>query len=322
MIITRTPFRVSLLGGGTDFKDFYYKYDGCVLTTSIDKYVYCIVKERFDKKIYVNYSIKEIVDDVSEIKHDLVREALIKTGVNRGVEISFLSDIPASGSGLGSSSSVTVGVLNALYLYTGRTVGTDQMAKEACEIEIDKLKKPIGIQDQYIASYGGLRFLEFTKLGIGTNKVDVSKEILQELADHIMLFFTGTTRKSSIVLKAQAKKIPNKIGSLIKMCNLTRKGVSALKRGDFRQLGELIDESWKIKKGLAKNVTTPSIDKMYQKALKAGAFGGKISGAGNGGFLTLIVKPSKRRAVIESLKEYQYLKVGLSVDGTKSIFNI
>ena len=322
MIITKTPFRVSLLGGGTDFSDFYKRYGGSVLTTSIDKYVYCIVKERFDKKIYINYSIKEIADSVSQIRHDLVREALIKTGVKEGIEISFLSDIPSAGTGLGSSSSVTVGVLNALYLYTGRTIGAAQLAKEACEIEIDKLKKPMGVQDQYIASYGGLRLFEFTKSSVKTNKVNVSKEILQELEDHLILFFTGKTRNSSLVLKTQSKKIPDKMPSLIKMSELTRKGVIAIKKGDFKKLGKLIDESWQLKKGFAKNVSNIIIDNMYQKALRAGAFGGKISGAGSGGFLTLIVKPSKRRAVIESLKEYKYLKVGLSQDGTKSIFNI
>lgn len=322
MIITQTPLRISLLGGGTDFKAFYQTYGGCALTTSIDKYVYCIVKERFDKKIYINYSIKEIVDSVSEIKHDLVREAMIRTGVKNGVEISFLSDIPSSGSGLGSSGSVIVGVLNALYLYTGQTIGTDQIAKEACEIEIDKLKKPIGVQDQYIASYGGLRLLEFTKSEIKTGKVNVSKEILQELEEHLILFFTGTTRESGIVLKEQATKIIDNTADLKKMCTLTEKGVSAIKKGNFKQLGQLIDKSWTIKKGFAKNITNKSIDSMYQKALDAGAYGGKISGAGSGGFLTLIVSPNKRHSVMEALKKYQHLKVGLSVDGTKAIFNI
>lgn len=322
MIITQTPLRVSLLGGGTDFKDFFDNYPGFALTTAIDKYIYCIVKGRFDKKIYINYSTKEIVDDISKIKHDLVREALIKTGITSGIEISFLSDIPSSGSGLGSSSSVMVGVLNALYLYTGKTVTAEQLAEEACGIEIKKLKKPIGIQDQYIAALGGLRFLQFTKGGIKTDKLMLPKEVSQELADHLMLFFTGTTRQSSMVLKEQRKRIPDNIKNLLKMSELASKGCLALKQGDFKQLGLLMDKSWEIKKGFAKNITNASIDKMYQKALKAGAFGGKISGAGNGGFLTLIVPPTKRKAVREALKGFWNIKVGLSVDGTKSIFNI
>lgn len=322
MIITQTPLRVSLLGGGTDFKGFYEKHGGCVLTSAINKYIYCIVKERFDKKIYINYSQKEIVDDVSQIKHELVREAMKKTGVNNGIEISFLSDIPSAGSGLGSSSSVTVGVLNALYLYTGRTVGTEQLAREACEIEIDILHKPIGIQDQYIAAYGGLRFLEFTKFGIGVDRLNISREITQDLADHMMLFFTGITRKSSKVLGQQKKRIVDNTDGLIEMCNLAHKGVVATERGDFRELGSLVDESWRIKKKFATNITTSEIDLMYSKALKAGAFGGKISGAGNGGFLMLIVEPSKRKSVRDALEKYRYVKVGSSYDGTKAIFNI
>jgi D-glycero-alpha-D-manno-heptose-7-phosphate kinase len=322
MIITQTPLRVSLLGGGTDFRDFFEKHGGYVLTTTINKYIYCIVKERFDRKIYINYSEKEIVDDVSQIKHELVREAMRKTGVTHGIEISFMSDIPSAGSGLGSSSSVTVGVLNALYLYTGRTVGTEQLAREACEIEIDILKKPIGVQDQYIAAYGGLRFMEFTKFGIGVDRVAVPREISQDLADHMMLFFTGVTRKSGKVLKQQKKKISDNNDLLVEMGNLARKGVVALEREDFKKLGLLIDESWRIKKKFANNITTPQIDRMYNLAMKAGAIGGKISGAGNGGFLMLIVEPNKHKSVREALSKYRYFKVGLSYDGAKAIFNI
>lgn len=158
MIITRTPLRISFLGGGTDFPDFYRKHGGCVVTTAIDKYIYVIVKERFDKQIYVNYSIKEIVDRVGELKHELVREAMRKVGVKDGIEISFQSDVPSAGSGLGSSSAVTVGTLNALYQYTGRAVDAQRLARESCEIEIEKLGKPIGVQDQYIAVYEGVIF--------------------------------------------------------------------------------------------------------------------------------------------------------------------
>lgn len=322
MIITQTPLRVSLLGGGTDFKDFYEKHGGCVLTTAIDKYVYCIVKERFDKKIYINYSVKEIVDDVSEIKHELVREAMKKAGVRSGVEISFLSDIPAAGSGLGSSSSVTVGVLNALYLYTGQSVDANRLAEEACEIEIDILGKPIGIQDQYIAAYGGLRFFEFTKFGIGVDRVNINREMEQDLADHIMLLYTGTTRKSKTVLTEQKQKIGENTENLIELSSLARRGLEVLELGGYRDLGRLVDRSWKLKKRLASKVTNSEIDNIYNRAMKAGALGGKISGAGNGGFFTLIVEPNKRKAVREALKEYRQIKVGLSVDGSKAIFNI
>ena len=161
MIITQTPLRLSFFGGNTDFPDYYLKHGGCVLTTAIDKYIYCIVKKRFDKKIYINYSKKEIVNSVDEIEHELVREALKKTGVENGVEITFLADIPSEGSGLGSSSAVLVGVLNALHHFIGETPSARQLAEEAVDIEVNILKKPIGVQDQYIAAFGGLRFIEF-----------------------------------------------------------------------------------------------------------------------------------------------------------------
>ncbi|MDO8515375.1 MAG: GHMP kinase, partial [bacterium] len=185
------------MGGNTDFPEFYEKHGGCVLTSAIDKFVYCTIHKRFDDKIYVSWSKKEIVDDVSQIEHELVREAMKKTGVKKGVEISFYADIPSEGSGLGSSSSVTVGVLNALYQYMGQSVPADQLAREACEIEIDILKKPIGIQDQYIAAYGGLNFLEFQKNGsVKSNKININHGIIDDFDSSLMLFYTGVTRKS------------------------------------------------------------------------------------------------------------------------------
>lgn len=323
MIITQTPLRISFLGGGTDFGDFYKKYGGCVVTTAIDKYVYCIVKERFDKQIYVNYSIKEIVDKVSELKHELVREAMRKVGIKEGIEISFQSDVPASGSGLGSSSSVTVGVLNALYQYVGQAVDAQRLAEEACEIEIKTLGKPIGVQDQYIASYGGVRFLEFKKSGkVVAEDLHLSEEILDDLKSYMMVFFTGRTRQAGSILQEQKENIKSKNEILKKMAGQAREAKELLVKGKIDQLGRLLDEGWKLKRQLASRISDPEIDKLYTSAKKAGAIGGKISGAGGGGFLTLFVPTGKREAVRKAMDGLREMPVAPSRDGSKVIFNI
>jgi len=322
MIITQTPLRISFLGGGTDFSDFYLKHGGFVVTTAIDKYVYCIVKERFDKQIYVNYSVKEIVDKVDDLKHELVREAMKKTGVTEGVEITFLSDIPASGSGLGSSSSVTVGVLNALYLYQGQAVEAERLAREACEIEIETLGKPIGVQDQYIAAYGGVRTLEFMKSGlVVAKKVEMSEQIWDDLHKHMMVFFTGKTRQAATILAEQKNNINDKNKVLLEMAEQARQAEKLLNKGKIEELGRLLDEGWKLKKQLASKISDPEIDAAYTAAKRAGAYGGKISGAG-GGFFTLFVPSEKRAAVRKALAGMREMPIGLSRDGSKVIFNI
>ncbi|MCR4324164.1 MAG: GHMP kinase [Candidatus Curtissbacteria bacterium] len=308
MIVTQTPLRISLLGGNTDFPKYFKKYGGAVLTTTIDKYVYVIVKERFDDMIYINYSVKEKVNKVDDIKHDLVREAMKLVGVDKGIEITFLSDIPSEGSGLGSSSAVTVGVLNALHNYKGGSVAARQLVEEACQIEIDILKKPIGYQDQYAIGFGGLNFFEF-----GKNVLRFS--LSTETNNYFMLFYTGITRKSEKILKnTQFKK---KILDLNK--ELAYKGVDAL--NNPLHFGSLLDEYWQLKKQLNKSVTNDFIERTYYKALLAGALGGKIVGAGGGGFLLLVVPPEKKEAVRKALG-LRELPFNLSKDGSKVIFNI
>jgi D-glycero-alpha-D-manno-heptose-7-phosphate kinase len=322
VIITQTPLRISFLGGGTDFPDFYKKHGGCVLTTAIDKYVYVIVKERFDKQIYVSYTQKEIVDKVTDLKHELVREALKITGVTQGIEIAFLSDIPAAGSGLGSSSSVTVGVLNALYQYTGRAVEARRLAEEACQIEIDILKKPIGVQDQYIAAWGGVEFMEFSDQKISASRLRLPDELLDDLKSYMMVFFTGRTRQANTILAEQISKIKDQSQILKEMAQQARDGKQLLEKGQIEKLGKLLDEGWKLKKQLASKITDPEIDAMYAAAKKAGAIGGKISGAGGGGFLTLFVPTDKRESVRRAMKGAREMPIGLSRDGSKVIFNI
>lgn len=323
MIITQAPLRISFVGGGTDLPDFYRKHGGAVISTAIDKYVFVIVKERFDNMIYLNWMKKEIVSDIDQIEHELIREAMRKTQVLKGVEITTLSDIPAEGSGLGSSSSITVALLQALYLHQGIHVDAEKLAAEACEIEIEVLGKPIGKQDQYIAAYGGLRHFEFKKdHSVVVRTPEINNDFLHQLDSHLMLFFTGKTRKSSKILSEQKKKIVNTASILKKMRDQSYQVLRAFEAGNLKFLGGALDYGWELKKKLAGGISNPEIDKMYKKAAAAGAVGGKIAGAGGGGFLLLFVPLEKQNKVREILKDYRELQFRLERDGAKSIFNI
>ena len=311
MIITKTPLRISLLGGNTDFPKYFKKYGGAVLTTTIDKYIYCIVKERFDNEIWVNYSIKEKVLNVRDIKHDLVREAMnlvfntSGAGLPSGIEITFLSDIPSEGSGLGSSSAVTVGVLNALHNYKGEAVTASQLAEEACKIEVDILKKPIGYQDQYAVAFGGQNMIHFRAKGITFTPGNLKND------DSLMLFYTGKTRDANKILSKMKlnKKILDRNKELVFEAY---KGVA---------LGDLLHEYWFLKRKLNKYVTDQVIDLKYSDAISAGAIGGKIVGAGGGGFFLFVVPEDKKAAVRKALG-LRELTFNLSEHGSKVIFDI
>jgi D-glycero-alpha-D-manno-heptose-7-phosphate kinase len=323
MIISQTPLRISFVGGGTDLKSFYASEDGMVLSTAIDKYVYVIVKERFDDKIYINYSIKEIVDNVSEIKHQLVREAMKRVGIERGVEITTLADVPSEGSGLGSSSSITVGLLNALYNYAGIQVTLEQIAREACEIEIDICKKPIGKQDQYIAAYGGLNKITFCPDdSVSVSRVPVFNTNLLILGSRLLLFYTNKTRKADVILKKQKQNTEDKRDILQKMKNFVPRLERSLKNNNFNRLGKLLHENWLLKKSLVGAISNSEIDDMYNTAMEAGALGGKICGAGGGGFLMMYVPKAKQDHVRSALSDYRELPFMLDSYGSRIIFNV
>ncbi len=323
MIIVQTPLRISFAGGGTDLKDFWANEEGWVASSAIDKYVYVIVKERFDDKIYVNYSEKEIVDSVDDIQHELVREAMKITGVTYGVEITTLADIPSEGgSGLGSSSSVTVGLLNAFYAFKGIQQPAEVLAQQACEIEIDILGKPIGKQDQYIAAYGGLRFFKFLKNGkVEVEKLPVYNENYRRLGSNLMLFYTGITRSADVILKQQKSNTMDRIEYLRKIKYQAAEVREYLLMNQFDQVGHVLRKTWEYKKQLANGITLPEIETMYERALEAGALGGKISGAGGGGFLLLYCPREKQNHVREALKNYREFPFLLEQDGSKVIFN-
>jgi len=322
MIITQTPLRISFAGGGTDFREFFTKHGGCVVSSSIDKYIYVIVKKRFDDEIRINYSKKEIVNSVDEIQHELVREAMRKTGVRSGIEISTLADIPSEGSGLGSSSSVTVGILNALYHYQGVTVPAEKLAEEACEIEIDICGRPIGVQDQYIAAFGGLRFFDFRKDGsVVPVRLNTNDGLREDLDAHLMLFYTGKTRKAETILSEQRENIPEKEKILCQMVDQARRLKKSLENGDYYAVGQAMKEGWELKKTLASKISNGEIDSIYEQALAAGAQGGKITGAGGGGFCLLFVPPDNRQNVRRALSDWRELPFHLERDGSKVIFN-
>lgn len=320
MLIVQTPLRVSFLGGGTDFDDFSHDHEGAVLSTAINKYTTVFVKERYDDLIYVNYRKKEIVAKVDDIEHELVREAMRLVGVEKGVEISTFVDV-REGSGLGSSSSITVGLLQALYTYKGEVKDTDTLARQACQIEINALGKPIGRQDQYIAAYGGFRFITFHNSGVTVENVELSAELKRRLSERLMLFFTGRTRKSEDILTEQKANIKGRLHLLKELKDRAHKGRELIVEGRLDDFAKLLHEGWLCKRQLASKVSDGELDELYEAALKAGALGGKICGAGGGGFLLLYCPPERRDAVRSALGRLEEIPFHLERDGSKVVFN-
>ena len=323
MIITQTPLRIGLLGGGTDLPGYYREHGGRVLNCALDKYVYVIVKQRFDDDIYVNYSKKEIVSRVEDLEHELVREAMRMTGVTNGVEITTLADIPSSGSGLGSSSAVTVGLLHALFAYQGRQVSAEELAERACMIEIERCGKPIGKQDQYIAAFGGIRDIRF---GPGeevvAEEVELSAAERRALQQQIMLFYTGITRSADPILAEQNANIEATRPQLDLLRDLAGFAVERLRSGDVDAIGPAMRESWEAKRKLASGVSNDQIDTAVSRALDAGASGAKLTGAGGGGFLLVICPMERQRAVRESLADMRELPVKLDRLGSRVVLNV
>lgn len=323
MIITQTPLRLGLVGGGTDLPDYYLEHGGRVLNCAIDKYVYVIVKQRFDDDIYVNYSKKEIVSSVEDLEHELVREAMRMTGVHSGVEITMLADIPAGGSGLGSSSSVTVGLLHALWAYQHRHVPAEQLAEGACTIEIQRCGKRIGKQDQYISALGGIQDLRF-----GPGDTVVAEELglspaeRHAFEEQVMLFYTGVTRSATAILVEQSNNVVASLCGFHRLRDLAGSAVQHLRDGNLEGVGQVMRESWEAKRTLASGVTNPQIDCAVDLALTAGASGAKVTGAGGGGFLLVICPKEKQSGVRENLSHMRELPVKLDRFGSRVVFNV
>jgi D-glycero-alpha-D-manno-heptose-7-phosphate kinase len=320
MIISKTPFRISFAGGGTDLNEFYKINPGAVISTTIDKYMYLTINKRFDDTIRVSYSKTEIVDNVNKIKHPIAREALKLTGILKGVEIVSMADIPA-GTGLGSSSSFTVGLLNILHAYKGQHKSAEELAREACKIEIDILKEPIGKQDQYAVAYGGLNHIQFNNdETVFVDKVICSRQTKDLLNSNLLLFYTGIARRSNSILSDQRKNTKKNLEYLKAMCGLSFEIKDALIHNDDLKFAGLLHKGWLFKKKLSGDISNVKIDYYYKKALETGALGGKLLGAGGGGFLLVYCEKKYQkelRAALGSLKETKFM---LEPQGTKIIY--
>jgi D-glycero-alpha-D-manno-heptose-7-phosphate kinase len=324
MIITRTPLRVSFAGGGTDLRVFYSHGRGAVLSTSIDKYIYITVNPKFDHKIRASYSVTEMVDSVPELKHELIREALKLVGVEGGVEITSISDVPSRGTGLGSSSSYTVGLLNALYAYTGRLVNAERLAAEACRIEIEICGKPIGKQDQYIAAYGGLQFIQFNAdESVFVDPIPCDYKFREQLQSNLLMLYSGVTRSADEILDEQSRNTEQNGTAktdLLKMRDLADQLRECLCSGQLDGFGEILHMGWTLKKTLAAGISNPLIDSWYDKARCYGAIGGKLLGAGGGGFLLLYAHPDCHAEICRALPELKPMTFQFAPQGSKIIF--
>lgn len=323
MILSKTPFRMSFVGGGSDMPAFYLDEAGAVLSTSIDKYMYIAVNKKFDGNIRVSYSKTEEVEYCEDIQHPLVRECLHLVGINGGIEIASMADIPSKGSGLGSSSSYTVGLLNALYAYKNSYISKEDLALQACQIELEKCGEPIGKQDQYAAAYGGLNLIKFHQNNtVSVEPVICRPTLLSTLNDSIIVFYTGRTRSASKILADQqlGMQSEKKKKVMRRMAALAYELKKELEDGSLDNFGEILHENWKLKSQLSAGITDTQIDSWYELAIKSGAKGGKLMGAGNGGFLMFYVEPHKRLEVRNALKALKEMKFNFESNGSQVVF--
>ena len=324
MIISRTPLRVSFFGGGSDLPSYYRRHGGAVLSAAIDKSVYVTVSRKFDDAVRVSYSRTEEVAHANRVEHPLVREALTLLGMEGGVEITSVADIPSRGTGLGSSSSFTVGLLNALHAFKGRLASAATLARESCHIEIDRCGEPIGKQDQYAAAYGGMNFVRFHP----DETVEVKKAVcapgtLAALQSRLLFFYTGVTRSASALLRTQSSNVAHAgersdgTGALVKIAETAFENLCA---GDINCFGTLLHEAWQIKRGLADGISNGQIDEAYEAARRAGAEGGKVLGAGGGGFLMFFAPEEKHAAIREALSSLRETPLTFAPEGSSIIF--
>lgn len=321
MIISQTPYRVSFAGGGTDLPAFYRDEYGAVLSTTIDRHMYVTLHKRFEPTFRVAYSRTEEATAVGDVKHDLVREALRLSGVDEPLEITTIGDVPA-GTGMGSSSSLTAGLLTALYGYRGEIIAGHRLAKLTCQIEIDVLRSPIGRQDQYAAAFGGLNYIRFNPDdSVDVEPVPCKAETLAELERHVLLLYTGQTRAANGILKQQAEATASRRRVLREMRDLA----SALRetlcgRADLDEFACLLHTGWELKRSIGCGISNAGIDEWYAAARRAGARGGKLLGAGGGGFLLLLAPPARHAAIQEALGHPRRLEFQIARHGSRTVF--
>ena len=323
MIITRTPFRVSFAGGGSDLPSFYHRHEGCVLSTSINKYMYVTIHPSFNRaETVIKYSKTESVQDVHKIQHPIARQLLLDSGLD-GVEVVSTADI-VSGTGLSTSSAYTVGLIHAINAYKGKYWSQEKIARRACELEIEELGEPIGKQDQYGTAVGGLKFIRFLPDDTVTvEPVLLSRETQEKLNENLLLFYTGITHSAGTILKEQNANIASeerKYNSLVKMTEQAYEMKHALIAGDLNRFGELLNEGWNLKRELASKITNPEIDRYYDIAMENGAMGGKLLGAGGGGFLLFYCEKNKQKRLRAALSDMAELRFSMENEGTKVIY--
>jgi len=324
MIISRTPLRISFVGGGSDLPAFFEREAGAVVSTAINKYIYISVNPKFDRRIRASYSRTELVDRVEELAHELIRSALQMVDIDAAVEITSISDIPSRGTGLGSSSAYTVGLLNALYGHRHFLAGAERLAREACAIEIDRCGKSIGKQDQYIAAYGGLKFLAFAPDGsVEVEPVLCDPATRRRLHERLLLLFTGLTRSADEILPEQSANIrcdPATRAGVSSMAGLARQMRDALNRNDLNGFGEVLHANWEAKRRLASGIATAGIDAWYDTARAHGAVGGKLLGAGGGGFLLLDAPPPRHADICRALPDLRPIPFRFEPHGSRIIY--
>jgi D-glycero-alpha-D-manno-heptose-7-phosphate kinase len=321
LIITRTPFRVSFIGGGSDMPDFYTKSPGAVLSTTINKYMYISSHRYFEPdQIRVKYSKTETVKNVADLQHPILREVLNQFGIAGGLEVSSIADVP-SGTGLGSSSSFTVGLIHNLSVNRNKAVTKDGLANEACRVEIDLLKEPIGKQDQYAAAFGGLNVFKFEASGQVAVEAIPHNSVSEELEKNLLMFYTGDQRSASNILAEQKKNISEsaKFEALKNMVALVADAKNALSGKNLNDFGKILHENWLLKKGLASGISSATIDQAYDAALRAGAIGGKLLGAGGGGFLLFYCPSHTQTKVSDALKALRKFDFKFEQEGSKLI---
>jgi D-glycero-alpha-D-manno-heptose-7-phosphate kinase len=323
MVISRTPLRMSFVGGGTDLPAFFERHGGgAVVSTAIDKYVHVIVSTRFERDFRIGYSRTEIRERMDDIQHDLVREALRRTGLSRGLDVLTLADVPGGGTGMGSSSAVTVGLLHAFHAHRGVHRSAAELAREACEIEIDVLGKPIGLQDQYASAFGRFNLIEFLPGGVVKVEPIVARpETFQQLHRSLMLFYLGGTRSADEVLARQTSSVRSgdNTAALLEMRELAYRMRDLLGDGDVDAIGRLLHDNWMLKRTVADGVTTPEIDEAYERAWEAGALGGKLLGAGGGGFLLVHAPEPAQPSVRAALSELREVPFRFSASGAQIV---
>ena len=324
MIISKTPLRMSFVGGGSDLPVFYRKYGGAVVSTAINKFVYVTVNQKFDERIRLSYSKTEDAKSAEKIKHPLVREALQMLGIRGGIEITSIADIPGKGTGLGSSSSFTVGLLNALHAFANRYASAEKLAEESCAIEIERCGEPIGKQDQYAAAFGGINLIQFNPDdSVSVEPIICKRGTLRQLQENTLVFYTGITRSASAILKTQSATVASdktKQKTMKRMVALAHDLKTELQKNNLSAFGEIIHENWELKRSLTSGVSSSAIDDWYARARKSGAVGGKLLGAGSGGFLMFYAPRERHEAIASELSELRKVDFGFEPQGSKIIF--